>query len=122
MENFVMIESTYIWCFALCALADWRLTHLLARENGPWDLMVRLRNTLGSGFMGRVMDCFYCLSFLVSLPPALWLSRSLLGFLVQWMALSAVTCLLERATRGTATNLRLSPVSKSYLDKVIRGV
>ncbi len=117
-----MIEGTYVWCFALCALAIWRVAHLLARENGPWDLIVRLRAGLGSGTLGRLMDCFYCLSFLVSLPPAIWMSNSLRGFFIQWLALSAAACLVEKTTQRPQSILRVAPVSRAYFDKVIRGV
>jgi len=115
-----MIEINYVWRFALCALAVWRIAHLLARENGPWDLIARLRAALGSGMWGRLMDCFYSLSFLISLPLAIWMSSS--RFLVQWLALSAVACLLERAMQGWQRSHRVAPVSTSYLDKVISGV
>jgi hypothetical protein len=117
-----MIEVNYVWCFALCALAVWRAAHLLARESGPWDAIARLRAALGSGVLGRLMDCFYCLSFLIALPPAMWMSSSRMGFLIQWLALSAVACLLERATQRQQNGLRVSAASISYLDKVIRGV
>ena len=65
-----MIDINYAWRFALCALAIWRIAHLLARENGPWDLIGRFRASLGSGVLGRFMDCFYSMSFLISLPLA----------------------------------------------------
>jgi hypothetical protein len=42
-------------------------------------------------------------------------------FLVPWLALSAVACLLERAMQGWHKNRRIIPVSKSFLDKVIEG-
>jgi hypothetical protein len=117
-----MIEINYVGRFALCALAIWRIAHLLARENGPWDLIARLRATLGSGVWGRLMDCFSSLSFVISLPLAIWMSSSLMGFLVLWLALSAVACLLERAMQGWQRHHNISPISTSYLDKVIRGV
>lgn len=117
-----MIEGTFALSFALCTLAVWRVAHLLARENGPWDLIASLRDALGSGALGRLMDCFYCLSFLVALPPAIWMSSSPKGFLILWLALSALACLLERVTQRPQSILRITPVSKSYLDKVIRGV
>jgi hypothetical protein len=114
-----MIEINVAWRFALCALAVWRIAHLLARENDPWDLIARLRATLGSGVLGRLMDCFYSLSFLISLLAAIWMSGS--RFLVPWLALSAVACLLERAMQGWQKNHRIVPISTSYLDKVIDG-
>lgn len=77
-------------------LATWRVTHLLASEDGPGDAMVRLRVWLGQRSIGRVMDCFNCLSIWVAVPAALFLSRSPLERLVSWVALSGAACLLER--------------------------
>jgi hypothetical protein len=93
-----MYESNSIWRFVVLALAIWRITHLLAEEDGPWDLIVRLRSRLGSGVLGRLMDCFYCLSLWVSLPLALLLSRDWIALLIQWQALSGAVCLLEKVT------------------------
>ncbi len=117
-----MTEATVVLCFALCVLAVWRVAHLLARESGPQNLIVRLRAALGSGFLGRVMDSFCFVSFLVALPPAIWLSSSRMGFLVQWLALSTVASLLERATQKQGRYIRVTPVSTSHMDEVISGV
>ncbi len=116
-----MLEFNFAWRFALCSLAVWRVAHLLASESLQWKLFVRLRATLGSYWWGRLMDSFYSLSFLISLPLALWISSSLMGFLIQWLALSAVACLLEKVTHGTHKHSRVRSVSTSYLDKVISG-
>jgi hypothetical protein len=94
-----MNASNPIWRFVLCALALWRVTHLLAEEDGPWDLIVRLRGLLDSNIFGRLMDCFYCLSLWIALPLAFWLSSGWIGLLVHWQALSGAACLLEQATR-----------------------
>ncbi len=94
-----MNESNSIWRFVLCALAIWRVTHLLAEEDGPWDLIAHLRGWLGSNILGRLMDCFYCLSLWISLPLAIWLSSGWIGLLIHWQALSGAACLLEKATQ-----------------------
>jgi hypothetical protein len=39
--------------FGLAVLATWRVTHLLASEDGPADLVVRFRAWLGHGLAGR---------------------------------------------------------------------
>lgn len=78
------------------ALATWRITHLLAREDGPGDLVVRLRARLGRSFLGGLMDCFYCLSLWVAAPLAFFVARSPLDIAVAWLALSGAACLLER--------------------------
>ena len=38
-----MNEENSIWRFSLSALAVWRMTHLLVEEDGPWDLIAKLR-------------------------------------------------------------------------------
>jgi cytochrome oxidase assembly protein ShyY1 len=62
------------------------------------------------------------MSFLIALPPAIWMSGSRMEFLIQWMALSAVACLLDMATQRKQMHVRVKPVSTSYLNKVINGV
>lgn len=82
--------------FLLAALVTWRLTHLVAREDGPGHLLVRLRARLGRGIWGTLMDCFECLSIWIAAPLALWLTNSLLHWFIAWLALSGAACLLER--------------------------
>src|SRR5499427_4148463 len=82
--------------FVLAALATWRVTHLLASEDGPADLIVRFRARLGRGLAGSLMDCFNCLSLWIAAPAALFVSSSPLTWLVSWLALSGGACLLER--------------------------
>ena len=90
-----MIESSFWIRFVLAVLATWRVTHLLASEDGPADLIIRLRSLLGQGFIGKLMDCFYCLSFWIAAPAAVFVSREPLGWLFSWLALSGAACLLE---------------------------
>jgi hypothetical protein len=84
--------------FVLASLACWRLTHLLASEDGPGDLVLRARLLLGDSLVGRAMDCFYCLSFWVAGPVALLLAQDLAGWVLSWLALSGAACLIERAS------------------------
>jgi len=87
----------------LAVLACWRVTHLLALEDGPWDAVVRFRARLGSGLLGRLMDCFYCLSVWVAAPLAFFVARGPAELLVAWLAISGAACLLERATAPAVT-------------------
>ena len=82
--------------FALAALATWRVTHLVAREDGPADAVVRIRAQAGDGLAGQLMDCFYCLSMWVAAPLALRLARRPGDRAVAWLAVSGAACLLER--------------------------
>lgn len=79
-------------------LAVWRITHLLAEEDGPGDVLVRLRRGAGDGFWGDLLDCFYCLSLWIAVPFALLLAEGWREGLLSWLAFSAGAILLERAT------------------------
>ena len=88
-----------IWFrFALAVLATWRLAHLVAREDGPFDLIVRARARAGHGAIGRLMDCPYCLSLWMAAPWAFWLASGPVDLLALWLAVSGGASLLERAT------------------------
>lgn len=80
-------------------LATWRIAHLLAHEDGPWDAIVRLRAALGDGALGRLVDCFHCVSLWVAVPFALAVGRNPLEWGVGCLALSGAACLLERIGR-----------------------
>jgi hypothetical protein len=95
----------------MCVLAVWRLTHLLAREDGPEDLIVRLRARLGDRVWGRAMDCFYCLSVWIALPFALLLPGSWLDRALGWLALSGAACLLEKITSPRGEERKLEEVT-----------
>jgi hypothetical protein len=91
-----MNEET-IWVrLALAALATWRVTHLLANEDGPADVIFRLRRRLGKSLIGSLMDCFNCLSLWIAAPAALFVSTEPLTWAFSWLALSGGACLLER--------------------------
>lgn len=83
-------------------LAVWRVTHLLWGEDGPFDVFARLRGLAGTGVVGRMLDCFYCLSVWVALPLAYTLSTGWPERALLWASLSGGAILLERATTRPA--------------------
>ena len=85
--------------FALGALATWRVAHLVAEEDGPADVVVRLRSRAGDGQVGAAMDCLYCLSVWVAGPVAVAIAPRPRDRVLTWLALSGAACLLEQATR-----------------------
>ena len=84
--------------FLLGSLAVWRITHLLHAEDGPWDIVVHLRQRAGEGFWGQLLDCFYCLSVWIAAPLAFFLEEKPGDRILLWPALSAGASLLERVT------------------------
>jgi hypothetical protein len=81
--------------FLLAVLATWRVTHLLANEDGPAGIIARFRAVLGDSWIGGLMDCFNCLSLWIAAPAAFLLSRRPGPLLLSWLALSGAACLLE---------------------------
>ena len=96
--------------FILGILGVWRITHLLHAEDGPGQIVVKLRRAAGDGVLGQAMDCFQCLSLWVAVPFAVligqgWLERTLL-----WPALSAGAIALDVILQ------RLKPAGVRYLE------
>jgi hypothetical protein len=85
--------------FAVGALAAWRLTHLIAEEDGPADVVLRIREHLGSSRLGGLMDCFACVSVWVAAPISVAVADRTRDVPLVWLALSGSACLLERAAQ-----------------------
>lgn len=110
----------FYW-LVLGILCVWRITHLLQAEDGPGEIMVRLRRRLGAGFWGSLLDCFYCLSLWIAAPFACLLGDEWPERLLLWPALSAGAILLERVTnreRGAAPAVYIE--DKEDSDVVLR--
>lgn len=100
MFDWPALTMHYSFRFLLAALAVWRLTHLLTQEEGPWRLLRKFRLRLGRGAWGKLASCFYCLSWWIALPFALFVGGSWWEMAVGWWALAGAAILLERATRA----------------------
>jgi Protein of unknown function (DUF1360) len=85
--------------FTVGAFATWRVTHLLAAEDGPGEVVVKLRRRVGESWLGELMDCFYCVGVWTAAPAAAAVARRLREMPLTWLALSGAACLLERVTR-----------------------
>jgi hypothetical protein len=114
-----MTDTLDFWPrLVLASLATWRLAHLLAREDGPFDLIARLRWWMGQGLWGQMLDCFQCLSLWVAAPLAWWVGGSLWEGVVVWLALSGAACLCERFTeRDDPTPVLMQPLPEAHHEK-----
>ena len=94
------MNSFNLWArLVVAVLATWRVTYLLANEDGPADIIVRFRKLLGQSLAGQLMDCFNCLSLWIAALAALFVSQRPLEWLMSWLAVSGGACLLERLGR-----------------------
>ena len=91
--------------FIIVLLAVWRVTHLVQAEDGPFDLVFKLRKFAGNGFFGKLMDCFYCCSMWVALPAGLYLGSGWLQKILLWLALSGGAILLEKFSNKSDSSL-----------------
>ena len=85
--------------FAVAVLATWRVAHLVAREDGPFDVIVRVRARVGTGPVGQLMDCPYCLSLWIAAPFTFAIGRGAAAWIAGWLSISGGACLIERLTR-----------------------
>lgn len=70
---------------------------MIAFENGPGDLIARAREKAGAKWIGRLMDCPYCLSVWFAAPVAVALHHDGIPMLlINWMALSGASVILEK--------------------------
>ena len=95
--------------FIILALACWRLSSLIVREEGPWDIFARFRYWLGVRYnaqserisetmLGQLVTCVWCTSVWVSvlffIPYSFFPNPTML--IASLLALSALTILIER--------------------------
>lgn len=111
-----MAADTYR--FIIVSLCVWRVTHLLAAEDGPWDIVLSVRRRVHSKFWTGLLDCFYCLS--------LWTGGSFGERAYLWLALSAAAILVDRfsarhaAEEGGVTNVLLRSRQSSTEERSTR--
>lgn len=84
--------------FAVALLAVWRITHLLSKEDAPFDLIFNLRKKIGQGFFATLLDCFYCLSIWTAIPFAAWIASNFVEGIIYSLALSGAACVIEKLT------------------------
>jgi hypothetical protein len=91
------MDPSQFWIrFFLAALVTWRVSHLLASEDGPGAVVTRLRARLKDSVFGKLIDCFGCLSVWIAIPLAFFVSEGPLNLVMTWLALSGAAFLLER--------------------------
>lgn len=95
----------------IAALAVYRLSHMIAYEDGPWDVFTRLRGhvsaaswdgrpeTWGRHWTARGISCPLCISFWLSWLAALALPwQGLVWYALTALALSGMTVALVEVT------------------------
>lgn len=81
-------NDAFFW--VMVVFAAYRLTYLLARENGPFDVIERVSvwAEANSTFLAGLLGCFYCLSVWASVLVMALLA--MVQLVEPWLALAAV--------------------------------
>jgi hypothetical protein len=97
----------------IASLCVWRLAHMIKYEAGPWDIFIRIRERLGTGMLGKLMDCIWCSSVWLAIIYFVPGTK----YLVILLAISGLAILLEglhvllwRSKEKTITNSGISPI------------
>ena len=91
----------YLVHYLLLVIAVWRVTHLISSEDGPFDIIIRVRKWVGNSFFGKLMDCFYCLSVWIGFCAAIYVTRDPEMLIVLTLYYSGSAILLEKITNKT---------------------
>lgn len=91
----------------LAGLAVFRLSELIAVDNGPGDIFLSLRHYIASnaklGPFSGLVECFYCASIWMSLlvTIGLWLVGAIPGNLsfLWWMGIAGLAGIIYRVWR-----------------------
>ena len=92
---FIILQLTSEIIFVIIV---WRITHLIYAEDGPFDLIIKLRKLLGNSFLGKLMDCFYCLSIWLGLACAFYAGNGVIEIIMLAIFYSGASILLEKLT------------------------
>ena len=87
-----------IFHFVIGILAVWRITHLISKEDGPFNVVYNIRKQIGQGFWGHLLDCFYCLSIWIAIPFGVWVGNNIIEKITCCVALSGAACIIEKLT------------------------
>jgi len=78
----------------LAILAVYRIAHMIAKEDGPFDVLAWIRGRIDpeqKGWVGRGINCVLCLGFWISL-----VAFALGGSCLEWLAVSGGVLVLYR--------------------------
>ncbi len=88
----------------LGSLATFRVSHLMAKERGPFAVFERIRNAMpgGRGSVKEWVSCIWCFSLTASalVCLVLWIGGMALGWeywILHWLSFSSISLLVNKA-------------------------
>jgi hypothetical protein len=81
--------------FIVAVLASYRISHMIAREDGPFDVLSTIRGHIDpqqKTWIGRGLSCPLCISFWVTLIVALLIG----GTWLEWLGMAGAMIPLNK--------------------------
>ncbi len=87
----------------LSSLAVYRLSYMIAKEEGPISIFARIRGKIDSKqstWVGRGINCPLCISAWLSLLPIIFIlpRMDIYTTIVLWLSIAGLSMLLERVS------------------------
>ncbi len=82
----------------LSVLAVYRLSYLIAKEDGPFDMFSVMRGKISQeNWIGRGLHCVLCVSFWLSFLPAFWLYWGRpINVIIGWLGIAGAVMVLYK--------------------------
>ncbi len=82
----------------LSVLAVYRLSYLIAKEDGPFDVFSVMRGKIRQeNWIGRGLHCVLCISFWLSFLPAFWLYWGRpINVIIGWFGIAGAVMVLYK--------------------------
>jgi hypothetical protein len=91
------IDDGLFFRFLIAALASWRVSFLLVRERGPWQIFTHVRRRV-VGVTGELLTCVKCVGLWVAIPFAFFVRSAGWELVVTWLALAGSVALIDEWT------------------------
>lgn len=91
--------DSWIW-LVLSILAAWRLTIMVCRDAGPFDIMVAIRRLAYHMRLKSLIDCFDCAAIWVSIVAVLLIYRPSWISAILVLAVAGGASIIERIVSG----------------------
>ena len=95
---FNVLKMNELEKYIVVVIVVWRIAHLISSEDGPFDLIIKIRKFAGNTFFGKLMDCFYCLSIWIGLFCAFYVAKGWQEIILITFFYSGASILLEKLT------------------------
>lgn len=87
--------------FVVALLGVYRLSHMIAMEDGPFDVFALARDSVGqASWVGRGLHCPLCISFWLSLPMSWVIVPDVDALAFTWLGLAGACLMLHRLLYG----------------------